>query len=49
MSGGFHTLISGETGTGKSVIIEKFLKTLDEDKFISSVVNFSAQTTTTNI
>ena len=28
MKGGFNTLINGETGTGKSVIIQKYLNEL---------------------
>ncbi len=42
MEGGFNTCISGETGTGKSVIIQAFLNQLNQEKFVNSTVNFSA-------
>ena len=35
----------GPTGTGKSAIINHFLLTLPETKYILNTINFSAQTT----
>lgn len=37
-------LFLGPTGTGKSAAILNYLSSLPRDKFICSVVNFSAQT-----
>jgi ABC-type dipeptide/oligopeptide/nickel transport system ATPase component len=37
-------LFVGPTGTGKSVIVLSHLMSLPRDKFLSSVVNFSART-----
>ena len=42
MKGSHNTLINGETGTGKSVIISKYLSNLDEEKYVNTTVNFSA-------
>jgi len=42
MKGGYDTLVSGETGTGKSVIISSYLNTLDEEKYVNNIINFSA-------
>ena len=42
MRGGFNIAVSGETGPGKSVIIQQYLGELDEELFVSNVVNFSA-------
>ena len=42
MTGGFNVLMSGETGTGKSVIIQDFLASLDPESFVFSTLNFSA-------
>ena len=42
MRGGFNTLLNGETGTGKSVIIQQYLNELSQDKYVTTVVNFSA-------
>lgn len=49
MEGGYHTCISGETGTGKSVIIQKFLNDMDPEKYVNCTVNFSAQTSSNNL
>lgn len=42
LKNGKNVLLSGETGTGKSVIIQEFLASLSPDKFVYSVLNFSA-------
>lgn len=47
--GGFNVLITGETGTGKSVIIGEFLMTLNPELFVHSSLNFSAQTSSKNL
>jgi dynein heavy chain len=40
----FPVLFVGPAGTGKSAVVLNYLLSLPRDKFISSVVNFSAQT-----
>jgi dynein heavy chain len=42
-------LLSGETGVGKSVIIQDFIIGLDPDKFVFTTLNFSAQTSSKNL
>lgn len=42
LKNGRNMLLSGETGTGKSVIIQEFLGSLNPDNFVYSVLNFSA-------
>jgi len=49
ISGGFNVLISGETGVGKSVIIQEYLVTAKESEFAFSTLNFSAQTSSKNL
>ena len=44
-----NALVSGETGVGKSVIIQEFLKSLDIEKYVFQNFNFSAQTNSKNI
>ena len=48
-SNGRNVLITGETGVGKSVIVQDFLKGLDEKKYVSASINFSAQTSSLNV
>ena len=40
--GGYNALITGETGTGKSVIIQDYLFSLSPEQFVFSTLNFSA-------
>ncbi len=47
--GGYNVLISGETGVGKSVIIQEYLLNADQEKFVFSSINFSAQTSSKNL
>ncbi|CAM9220423.1 unnamed protein product [Chrysoparadoxa australica] len=50
MSGGYNVLFMGETGVGKSVVIQKFLdEAASTDKFVSYTMNYSAQTKPTNL
>jgi dynein heavy chain len=44
MSGGFNVLLTGETGVGKSIIMNEFLMKINPEKFVYSNLNFSAQT-----
>ena len=48
MRAGFHTMFSGDTGVGKSVVIQQFLNTAG-DSFTTATANFSAQTSTSNV
>lgn len=48
MFNGYNTLISGETGVGKSVIVKDFLSNTPEDIVYASV-NFSGKTTSQNL
>ena len=41
----YPVLFCGPTGTGKSVYIQRHLKSLDKDKFTPTVIGFSARTT----
>ena len=49
MNGGHNVLISGETGVGKSVIIQEYLMSIDQSRFVFSTLNFSAQTSSKNL
>jgi dynein heavy chain len=42
ISGGFSVLSTGETGVGKSIIMNELLLKLDAEKFVSANLNFSA-------
>ena len=42
VTNGYNLLVSGETGVGKSVIIQGFLNSLDQEKYMSVSINFSA-------
>lgn len=44
-----HILFSGNTGVGKTVIIKDYLNSSNNDWFVSTVINCSAQTSTQNI
>lgn len=44
-----NVLISGDTGVGKSVIVDNFLSSLELDKYSYTFMNFSAQTNTKNL
>ena len=47
---GFNTLFLGETGIGKSIIVQNFLDAkVQEDAIASCTINYSAQTTPANI
>lgn len=48
MYNGYNTLLSGETGVGKSVIIKDFLMTANES-VDPAFVNFSGKTTCKNL
>ncbi|CAE8734034.1 unnamed protein product [Polarella glacialis] len=48
MANNFHCLFSGETGVGKSVVIQQYLNTAGE-LYTTAGANFSAQTTTSNV
>ncbi|CAE7749350.1 DNAH6 [Symbiodinium sp. CCMP2592] len=48
MVANFNVLFSGETGVGKSVVIQQFLNTAGE-LFATASANFSAQTSTANV
>ena len=53
MANGCNVLVTGDTGVGKSVITQEFLITAndqrEEEPFITSSINFSAQTTSNNL
>ncbi|KAH9121803.1 hypothetical protein LEN26_010526 [Aphanomyces euteiches] len=50
MSNGHHVLYSGETGVGKSVIIQSFLDEIAKtDFFVASTMGYSAQTKPANL
>lgn len=44
INGGFNVLSLGETGVGKSIIMNEFLIKINPEVFVSSNLNFSAQT-----
>jgi dynein heavy chain, axonemal len=46
---GHNILFNGETGTGKSVIVQEYLLTLNQDHYSFSTMNFSAQTSSKNL
>ena len=49
---GHHTLLMGESGVGKSVIIQQFLNATvapEDAKFVTATSNYSAQTTPKNL
>lgn len=45
---GYHTLITGDTGVGKSVIVQDFLNSAGES-MVSAFVNFSGKTQSKNL
>jgi len=45
LKAGRHCMLVGPTGTGKSIIIQKFLRDMDKNSFMQVNVMFSAQTT----
>jgi len=49
IGGGFNVLLSGETGVGKSVIIQDFITSIDVEKYVFTTLNFSAQTSSKNL
>lgn len=52
MKDGNHTLLMGESGVGKSVIIQQLLNATvapDESMFVTATSNYSAQTTPKNL
>ena len=49
INNGSHVLLSGETGTGKSVLVQGFLARLSGDRFSSIQAAFSAQTAAKNM
>ena len=53
MANGYNVLITGDTGVGKSVIIQELLLTSndqrDDEPFFTTSINFSAQTTSNNL
>jgi len=49
MKNGNNVLISGDTGVGKSVIIQAFLNASDPELFENGSINFSAQTSSHNL
>jgi len=48
MKGGYHLLLSGNSGVGKTIMLQDWLATCDE-KFTSASKNFSAQTSASNL
>ena len=40
--GSCNVLLTGETGVGKSVIIQDYIQNLDPEKFVFTTLNFSA-------
>ena len=44
LTNGFHVMCTGETGTGKTVAIKNHEFVNDGDRYVSIVLNFSAQT-----
>jgi dynein heavy chain len=49
MRQGFNVLVSGDTGVGKSVIVQDFLVKSNEEEFDTGSINFSAQTSSHNL
>eukprot|EP00736_Rhodelphis_marinus_P004047 Rmarinus@m.11564 len=46
---GYSMLVGGNTGVGKTVIINEFLRELPDDKFVFTTGTLSAQTTSNNL
>jgi dynein heavy chain len=44
-----HTVLTGNTGTGKTLVAKEVLKDLDPSMFVPAQLNFSAQTTAKNV
>jgi len=44
-----HTVVVGNTGTGKSLNASTVLKSLPQDRYVSTQLNFSAQTSAKNV
>lgn len=44
-----HILFTGNTGVGKTVIIKDYLSSTENEWFVSTVINMSAQTSTQNL
>lgn len=42
LSGGFNVLLTGETGVGKSIVVNEYLLKINQEKFVYSNLNFSA-------
>ena len=52
LTNGHHTLLMGESGVGKSVIVQQFLNATvapEDAKFVTATSNYSAQTTPKNL
>lgn len=49
IDGGYNVLMTGETGVGKSVIIQEYLFNVNKEKYVFSMLNFSAQTNSKNL
>lgn len=49
LGGKKNVILSGETGVGKSVIVGDFLSGTDNETYVYTVMNFSAQTSTKNL
>lgn len=48
--GGHNVLYMGDTGVGKSVVVEKYLETASgTDDFVACTMKYSAQTKPTNL
>ena len=42
ISNGFNVLLMGETGVGKSIVVNEYLMKINAEKFVYSNLNFSA-------
>ncbi len=49
LNGGFNVLVMGETGVGKSLVVSEYLLKINQQKFVYSNLNFSAQTSSQNV
>jgi dynein heavy chain len=52
LKAGYHTLLMGESGVGKSVIVQQYLNATvapEDSKFVTATSNYSAQTTPKNL
>ena len=47
--GRFHTVVVGETGTGKSLIANAVVRDLPPETHVTCQINFSAQTSSKNV